>query len=350
MGERGSTSVRLTSEVIHMEHSVPENFISPAVLDRLIAAHDGDVALLYLYRVRTGTLDAERAARDLCRTRREIDAADEKLTRLTQGGVAGEFSPAAASASAATADAEINAGRAVGASARESAPQAPEDTLPEYRAAELARRSREDERFAAILAEAQRVMGRALSSVDMKTLFGIYDYLALPADVIMLLINHVGKQYSERYGTSRRPSARALEKEAYRWANREILTLEQAEDYIRALAARKTALAEAKEAMGIAGRELTKTETEYISSWLDMGYDAQSIAIAYDRTVTNTGALRWSYMNKIISSWRDSGLFTPEEIEQKDPRRRGDARKVKVEPRGSRPSDFDGLDAMLDKI
>lgn len=324
-----------------MEHSVPENFISPAVLDRLIAAHDGDVALLYLYRVRTGTLDAERAARDLCRTRREIDAADEKLTRLTQGGTAGEFSPAGA---------EINAGRAVGASARESAPQAPEDTLPEYRAAELARRSREDERFAAILAEAQRVMGRALSSVDMKTLFGIYDYLALPADVIMLLINHVGKQYSERYGTSRRPSARALEKEAYRWANREILTLEQAEEYIRALAARKTALAEAKEAMGIAGRELTKTETEYISSWLDMGYDAQSIAIAYDRTVTNTGALRWSYMNKIISSWRDSGLFTPEEIEQKDPRRRGDARKVKVEPRGSRPSDFDGLDAMLDKI
>lgn len=332
-----------------MEHSVPENFISPAVIDRLIAAHDGDVALLYLYRVRTGALDAERAARDLCRTRREIDAADEKLARLTQGGDAP--APAAnAPAAPAPAEAEINAARAVGAAARASAPQAPEDCLPEYRAADLAKRSREDERFAAILAEAQRVMGRALSSVDMKTLFGIYDYLALPADVIMLLINHVGKQYSERYGTSRRPSARALEKEAYRWANREILTLEQAEEYIRALAARKTALAEVKEAMGIAGRELTKTETEYISSWLDMGYDARSLAIAYDRTVTNTGALRWSYMNKIITSWRDSALFTPEEIEQKDPRRRGDARKAQPEARGSRPSDFDGLDAMLDKI
>lgn len=329
-----------------MEHSVPENYISPAVLDRLLAAHDGDVALLYLYRVRTGCTDAERAARDLCRTRREIDAADEKLARLTHGGVAGEFSPAAAS----TPPAENAAAHTMGASARESAPQAPEDTLPEYRAEELVKRSREDDRFAAILAEAQRVMGRALSSVDMKTLFGIYDYLALPADVIMLLINHVGKQYVERYGTSRRPSARALEKEAYRWANREILTLEQAEEYIRALAARKTALAEVKEAMHITGRDLTKTETEYISSWLDMGFDANTIAIAYDRTVTNTGALRWSYMNKIITSWRDSALFTPEEIEQKDPRRRGDARKVKPEPRGSRPSDFEGLDAMLDKI
>lgn len=329
-----------------MEHSAPENRISPDVLDRLIAAHDGDVALLYLYRLRTGTLDAERAARDLCRTRREIDAAEEKLMRLTPRGDAGDMSPAAA-----TEAPKASAARAASATAaRERVPQSPEETLPEYRAEELVKRSREDDRFAAILAEAQRVMGRALSSVDMKTLFGIYDYLALPADVVMLLINHVGKQYSERYGTSRRPSARAIQKEAYYWANREIITLEQAEEYIRALAERKSALAEVKEAMGIGGRELTKTETEYIASWLDMGFTAQTIAIAYDRTVTNTGALRWSYMNKIISSWRDSGLFTPEEIERKDPRRRGDARKVKVEPRGSRPADFDSLDEILNKI
>ena len=45
--------------------------------DRLIAAHDGDVALLYLYIVRTGGLDAERAAGALCRTSREIEAAAE---------------------------------------------------------------------------------------------------------------------------------------------------------------------------------------------------------------------------------------------------------------------------------
>lgn len=328
-----------------MLNSAPENYISPDVLDRLIAAHDGDVALLYLYRLRTGTLDAERAARDLCRTRREIDAAEEKLMRLTPSGDAGGMPPAAA-----TEAPKAAAAPAAAPAARERVPQAPEEALPEYRTEELVKRSREDDRFAAILAEAQRVMGRALSSVDMKTLFGIYDYLALPADVVMLLINHVGKQYSERYGTSRRPSARAIQKEAYYWANREIITLEQAEEYIRALAERKSALAEVKEAMGIAGRELTKTETEYIASWLDMGFTAQTIAIAYDRTVTNTGALRWSYMNKIISSWRDSGLFTPEEIEQKDPRRRGDARKVKAEPRGSRPTDFEGLDDMLNKI
>lgn len=332
-----------------MELSASENRISPAVVDRLLAAHDGDVALLYLYRLRTGSFDAEKAARDLCRTRREIDTADEKLSRLVP-----ELCQAhngAANAPAPALDTPANASTAPAkATARAHVPEAPEDELPEYRAEELVRRSREDDRFAAILDEAQRVMGRALSSVDMKTLFGIYDYLALPADVIMLLINHVAKQYSERYGTSRRPSARAIQKEAYFWANREIITLEQAEEYIRALSERKAALREASDAMGIKGRELTKTEREYISSWLDMGFGAKVIAIAYDRTVTNTGSLRWSYMNKILTSWKDSGLFTVEDIESKDPRRRNETRTVKPEPRGSRPADFEGLDAMLDKI
>ncbi len=324
-----------------MELSASEIRISPAVADRLLSAHDGDVALLYLYRLRTGSFDAEKAARDLCRTRHEIDTADEKLSRL-----APELCQAlgAANAPAPTRDTPANS------TPRTHVPEAPEDELPEYRAEELVRRSREDDRFAAILDEAQRVMGRALSSVDMKTLFGIYDYLALPADVIMLLINHVAKQYSERYGTSRRPSARAIQKEAYFWANREIITLEQAEEYIRALSERKAALREASDAMGIKGRELTKTEREYISAWLDMGFGAKVIAIAYDRTVTNTGSLRWSYMNKILTSWKDSGLFTVEDIEQKDPRRRNETRPVRSEARGSRPADFEGLDAMLDKI
>ena len=48
-----------------MSESALGNFIPAQTADRLIAAHDGDVALLYLYRLRTGETDCERAARDL---------------------------------------------------------------------------------------------------------------------------------------------------------------------------------------------------------------------------------------------------------------------------------------------
>ena len=76
-----------------MSESALGNFIPAQTADRLIAAHDGDVALLYLYRLRTGETDCERAARDLCRTLREIEAADEKLRRL---GLSEDSAPRAA--------------------------------------------------------------------------------------------------------------------------------------------------------------------------------------------------------------------------------------------------------------
>ena len=216
------------------------------------------------------------------------------------------------------------------------------------RAEDIIRRSREDGEFSAIISEASKVMGRTLSSVDMKILFGIYDYLGLPADVIMLLINYCARQYEERYGGQRRPSARAIEKEAYFWVNREIMTMEQAEDFIRRMDERRGSIAGIKNALGIKGRELTKTEIDYISSWLDLGFGAEAISIAYDRTVTNTGSLRWSYMNKIILSWKEKGLLTPRDIEEKDGRR--PARTAPRKGRGSRPSDFEGLDSLIDKV
>lgn len=312
--------------------------ISPQAADRLIAAHDGDVALLYIYRLRTGCTGHEQAARDLCRTLREIEAADEKLSRLAlfDGGAQGA-SPAPVQAAPAPVPAR-------------TVPPAPADELPQYSAEDIVRRSRTDGEFAAMVAEASKVMGRVLGGVDMKTLFGIYDYLGLPADVIMLLINFCGRQYAERYGTQRRPSARAIEKEAYIWVNREIMTVEQAEEYIRAADERRGTIAEVKNAIGIRGRELTKTEQGYVSSWLDMGYGADVIAVAYDRTVTNTGALKWNYMNKILLSWHEKGVRTARDIDEKDGRQRSPGAKSAAAPRGSRPADFEGLDSLLDKI
>lgn len=317
-----------------MTENIQKNSISSQTADRLIAAHDGDVALLYIYRLRTGCTDLEQAARELCRTLREIETADEKLKRILG------YSPAVPAQSEARAEQSTAPER--------TAIPAPAEELPEYRAEDILRRSREDGEFAAIIAEAARVMGRNLSSVDMKTLFGVYDFLGLPADVIMLLVNYVGQQYHERYGSQRRPSARAFEKEAYRWANSEIMTMEQAEEYIRRADERRGVLAEVKDALGIKGRALTKTENDYVCSWLDMGYGVEVIAEAYDRTVTNTGSLRWSYMNKIILSWNEKKLYSLRDVLEKDSRRA--ARTVQSKERGSKPSDFDELDKLIDKI
>lgn len=307
-----------------LENTV-ENRIGAGALDRLIAAHDGDVALLYLYWLRCGTLDPEQAAAALCRTRREIGEAEEKLRRM---GLLDEEAQAASPQTS-------------------HDPLYPPEEPPVYTAEDLTRRSREDETFSAILSEAVRVMGRNLSSNDMKVLFGVYDHLGLPPEVIFMLLSYCAEQYRERYGESRRPSARAIEKLAYDWARQEIMTIEQAESVIAAQKERRGELGEVKALLNIYGRELTATEEKYISSWLDLGFHRDAIAIAYDRTLTQTGALKWPYMNKIFLSWHEKGLHTVKEIEEKDARRatprRGDPGEVK-------PVDMDKLRKMIDKI
>lgn len=301
------------------------NSISSAIADKLISAHDGDVALLYIYMVRHGGHDLDAAARDLCRTMSEISAAAEKLQRM------GLMPDGAAPAKAAAKEEKLP----------------PPDEIPQYRSEDIVRRCKENGEFAVVVAEAQTALTHTLSSVEMKTLFGIYDYLALPPEVIMMLINYCVARCREQSTPDhpRRPSMRNIEKEAYNWVHQEILTLDQAEEYIRRQRERRDALGRAKAAVGIHGRELTPTETKYLSAWLDMGFDEDALAIGYDRTITNTGALKWSYMNKIMQSWHEKGLHSAEEIESGDPRRRPQQSAAQ-----GKAIDMDELQSVLEKI
>lgn len=295
-----------------MQGITDDKFISAADADRLIAAHDGDVALLYLYIRRSGNADTEGAARALCRTLGEMEAALEKLSRM---GLLPELP------------------------AKEGARKLPPaDELPEYRASDIV--SRDDPAFTALMREAGQVLGHALSTVELKKLFGIYDYLALPPEVIMVLLHHCVS-----VSNGRLPTMRFIEKEAFDWANDEIRTLEQAEHFIEKRRQRREQSALVARELGITGRELTATEKRYIASWLELGYTPELIAMAYDRTVTNTGALKWGYMNKIIQSWHEKGLFTAEDIEAKDSRRAARSPKAAEKPR-----DLDKLLSALDKI
>lgn len=272
---------------------IRQNFIPVSVADKLIAAHDGNVALLYIWMCRCGSFNAERAARELCLTLSEVSSAYEKLCRLEL----------------------FEENTAV----KEPLPL-PAEELPQYTSEDIIRRSETDSGFRAVLNEAQRKLGRVLSTSDIKTLFGIYDFLALPPDVIFMLLTYCIDSFKAKYGSGRLPSMRSIEKEAYSWANKEILTLEQAEEYIKKAAERRSKLGEVKSALGITGRQLTATEAKYVNSWLDMGFDCGTLAVAYDRTVTNTGALKWGYMNKIVTSWHEKGLHSIEDVEQNDTR------------------------------
>lgn len=306
-----------------MAEEMLQKSISVRVLDKLIAAHDGDVALLWLYCLRSGSLDGERAAAELCRTLQEIRAAEEKLRRM---GL-------------------LNAAPV---QALPSVEPAPAEELPQYTAEEIRRRSEGNKALQAIYAEAAQVLGRALSGNDLRVIFGIYDHLGLQPEAILELLHFCRELCLWKYGESRRPTPRFLEKEAYAWANREILTLEQAEEYIRFRRDRHSDLGRIREALHL--RELSPTQEADLNTWLEQGFGEEAIAIAADRTLTNTGALKWKYLSRILQSWHEKGLHSPAEIEAKDPTRSSRAPLSSADPRGQKPLRPDEWEDILNKI
>ena len=323
-----------------MENRSTEKFISEDALSRLIAAHDGDMALVYLYSLQKGGLEPEQAAAALCRTLQEIRAASEKLQRL--GLLPGEPGERAAPS--------VPAPAAVPAPAPAPIPEAPAEELPQYSSAEIARHAQQDELFALLLQEAEKVFGRCLNSNDMRVIFGIYDHLGLPCEVVMVLLNYCAELCRQRYGDSRRPTAGFVEKQAYVWARQELLTLEQAEEYISRQKARTQGVGRLKELFGIYGRDLSAGEQKTFAAWLEMGFPDAVLELAYQRTIDHAGAFKHRYMNRILESWKEQGLMTVDQIQEKDTRRQpGKPIPVKGDP-APQPVDMDKLRELLEQI
>lgn len=276
-------------------------------LDKLLAKADGTAALLWLHILRSGGYSLGRASRELKCTETELVNAAALLRGL---GMLWE------------------------------PPERQEP--PQYTARDIARRAEDDPAFQAAVQETELALGRTLSTADLNALNAIYDFWGLPADVILVLVHHCVERYQARYGPGRKPNLRYIEQEARFWANCEVRSLDDAEDLIRRQRERDSQMGQVKELLQIRGRELTKTEREYVERWLSLGFSPEVIAIAYDRTVFSTGRLTWKYMDKVLQSWAEQRLFTPEDIERRDrrrpPRQSGNAQPAR--------SDQDKIEAM----
>ena len=203
---------------------------------------------------------------------------------------------------------------------------------PDYTERDVVQAVDTDNSFRALYGEVQRLLGRALNIEELKILLGFVRYLNMPGEVIQMLICYC-KDRARRRGSSRNPSLRTIEKEAYAWAERGIDSIEEASAFIQSQNVRASRLSQLMNVLQIRGRNLTPAEERYAQSWLDMGFDNEAIAMAYERTCLNTGGLNWAYMNKILPRGHGQGLHTAQAVQAGD---------KKAEPRAERrPLDAD---------
>ena len=160
----------------------------------------------------------------------------------------------------------------------------------------------------------------------------------------MELMNFVAELYRWKYGERRRPSARAFELEARVWVERGITDFESAERYIRLARERRSQEGDIKASMKIVDRDFTDSERRYVEQWLNWGFSPDAIALAYDKTVTNTRKFSPAYMNKILMSWNEKGLHSLAEIQEKDRSARSRSSS------GSEPRPAESLGSLWDKV
>ncbi|MCR5825171.1 MAG: DnaD domain protein [Oscillospiraceae bacterium] len=266
--------------------------LGTASLRRLIACGDADAALLYL------ALQVEAPQAETLRALLRWDAQRFEAAQRTLGALG-----------------------LIQVPAQRTVPPPPETALPDYSREDVAHTLENDRSFAAVLQEAERKMGR-LSEPSVKKLLGLYDYLGLPADVILLLFNYCAERKAEQFGAEKPPTMRDVEKTGYAWARMELFTLEAADAYLRRERERRSHFGPYMEVLGLGKRAPVSSEEKYLGAWLDWGFPPETVAVAYDRTMLNCHEFKWAYCNGILRRWHEKGIHTAEQARAENGRAR----------------------------
>ena len=258
--------------------------IEQSHIRKLLGAASGDAALLYLY-IRSGN-DPEQA---------------QSVLRLT--------------------DARLRCARAtlrqLGLWPQEQKKTVAVGDRPQYSEKDVLGAMDTDVEFRSLYGEIQRLLGRNLNTEEMKIVLGFVRYLGLSPDVVCVLVCYC-KDKARQRGSLRNPSLRTIEKEAYAWAEQGIDTMEAAAAFIQAQNVRHSRMSRLMNTLQIRGRNLTPGEERYAANWLEMGFDEEAIAMAYEKTCLNTGGLSWAYMHKILTRWHEAGWTTAEQVKTAD--------------------------------
>ena len=278
--------------------------IAAQAADRLLKLDSGDAALLYLQLLRHGS------AEGLKWTEARLQVS---LDQLRAQGLAPDRLPAP------------------------EPPPAPEAPPPEYATEDITQAlAEEHSTFPALVGEVERRLGKRLSAADLKNLYTLYDHLALPAEVILMLVGWCIDETARKYGPGRKPFLSQIKKEGFSWARLGVDTMERAEERIAALTRLRSRESEVLRLLDISPRPLVQREKDYIAAWDGMGFDDEALRMAYERTVLKKQSMDWGYMNGILRRWHEKGLHTAAAVRtgDRDPRpvRAGGVQKAAPPP------------------
>lgn len=146
---------------------------------------------------------------------------------------------------------------------------------------------------------AESVFGRILNYMEQGSVIWLHDYYGISSDIILMIMD-LAKQLD-------RANMGFVERTAIDWYENNIFTHEQALREIQELKKYYSVEGQVISRLGI-NRTLTSKERNFIREWSDKDIGMDLIFYAYEKTVDNTGKVSFSYMNKILTNWKDKGI------------------------------------------
>jgi len=176
---------------------------------------------------------------------------------------------------------------------------------PQYTPEELAFYKNQSEDVANLYKHGEQTLAKMLAYHDMNILFGFYDWLRLPMDVIFYMMSYCAENGHR--------DLRYIEKVALDWAERSINTVETAKDYVQTF---DKDFREIMRALGNPSAFPSPTQRKFMQKWLEeMEIPLCLILEACDRSAVQLGKPNLKYVHSIVEAWYNKGIKTLEEVD-----------------------------------
>ncbi len=203
----------------------------------------------------------------------------------------------------------------VESTAKQSEPSAekPAKSLPEITPSrptpeEIATRAEESPDIKFLLRETQVMLGRTIGYDGQCTLIMMHDTYGIPVEVILMIID-----YSVSVGKANFHYISSIGKD---WGEREIDTIEKADEQIRKLTKANKLWASFAAMAGLSNSKPTQTQAKMLSVWNgEWNFSVDMIYLAYEEMTNNCRRLSFPYMNKVLESWHNDGIKTLNDVE-----------------------------------
>ena len=151
---------------------------------------------------------------------------------------------------------------------------------------------------------AEKVLG-LLNHAMQNSLIWMYTYLGLKKEVIITLVS-----YCSRIAKA---TPQYIEKIAASWAENDINSLETAAEEVQRMTFSREFDGQIMKTFQMKRRP-TEGQTAFIREWQRLEIPMELLHYAFEKCIENTEKLSFSYINKIVISWKERGYRSVDEV------------------------------------